>query len=61
MPTIFIIGPFKFIINTKDHGPAHVQCVGPGVYVVIEIATQEVTRNKGVSLRDIKRLQAIVA
>jgi hypothetical protein len=56
MPTIFVIGPFKIIINTKDHRPAHVHCVGPGVSVVIEIATQEIIRNKGVSQKDIKRL-----
>ncbi len=61
MPTIFIIGPFKIIINTKDHRPAHVHCVGPGIYVIIEIATQEVIRNKGVSQKDIKRLQSIIA
>lgn len=61
MPTIFDIGPFRIIINTKDHRPAHVHCVGPGIFVIIEIATQEVTRNKGVSQKDIKRLQVIVA
>ena len=60
MPTIFLIGPFKVIINTKDHRPAHVHCVGPGVFVVIEIATLEVIRNDGVSSRDIKRLQLFI-
>ena len=60
MPTIFVIGPFKIIINTKDHRPAHVHCVGPGIFVIIEIATQEVIRNKGVSQKDIKRLQLFI-
>lgn len=56
VPTIFVIGPFKIIINTKDHRPAHAHCVGPGVFVIIEIVTQEVIRNKGVAPKDIKRL-----
>ena len=60
IPTIFIIGSFKIIINTKDHRPAHVHCVGPGIFVIIEIATQEVIRNKNVSSKDIKRLQIII-
>lgn len=60
IPTIFAIGPFRIIINTKDHRPAHVHCVGPGIFVIIEIATQEVIRNKGVSPKDIKRLQVII-
>ncbi len=58
--TIFIIGSFKIIINTKDHRPAHVHCVGPGIFVIIEITTQEVIRNKDVSSKDIKRLQIII-
>jgi hypothetical protein len=53
--------PFRIIINIKDHRPAHVHCVGPGIYVIIEIATEEVIRNKGVSQKDIKRLQSIIA
>jgi len=60
IPTIFIIGPFKIIINTKDHRPAHVHCVGPGIFVIIEIMTQEVIRNKGVATKDIKRLQKFI-
>jgi hypothetical protein len=60
MPTIFSIGPFKIIINTKDHKPPHVHCVGPGVSVLIEILTQKVIRNKGVSQKDIKRLQSLI-
>ena len=60
MPTIFVIGPFRIIINTKDHRPAHVHCVGPGIFVIIEIVTQEVIRNKGVSTKDIKRLKEFI-
>ncbi|MBX9768050.1 MAG: DUF4160 domain-containing protein [Bdellovibrionales bacterium] len=60
MPTVFVIGPFKIIINTKDHRPAHVHCVGPGIFVVLEIETQEVIRNRGVSSKDIKKLQELV-
>ena len=56
MPTIFVIGPFKIIINTKDHRPAHVRCVGPGIFVIIEIMTGEVIRNKGAGSKDIKKL-----
>jgi hypothetical protein len=60
MPTIFVIGPFRIVINTKDHRPAHVHCVGPGIFVVIEILNQEVIRNKGVALKDIKRLKEFI-
>jgi len=60
IPTIFEIGPFKIIINTKNHKPPHVHCVGPGIVVVIIIETQEVIRNKGVSTKDIKRLQLFI-
>lgn len=60
MPTIFVIGPFKIIINTKDHRPAHVHCVGPGIVVIIEIVTSEVIRNKGVSAKDVKLLQKFI-
>lgn len=60
MPTIFTIGPYKIIINIKDHGPAHVHCIGPGIYVLIEIETQKIIRNKDVSAKDIKRLQVFI-
>ncbi len=59
-PTIFTIGPYRIIINIKDHWPAHVHCVGAGVVVLIEIEIQEVIRNKGVSTKDIKRLQNFI-
>ncbi|MCE3009686.1 MAG: DUF4160 domain-containing protein [Proteobacteria bacterium] len=60
MPTIFVIGPFRIIINTKDHRPAHVHCVGPGVSVIIAILDQEVIRNNGVSPKDTKRLKEFI-
>lgn len=60
MPTIFVIGPFKIIINTADHRPAHVHCVGPGVVVIVEIVGQRVTKNKGVSQKDIRRLKEFI-
>jgi hypothetical protein len=60
MPTVFVIGPFRIVINTKDHRPAHVHCVGPGIFVIIEIVTQEVIRNRDVSLKDIKRLKEFI-
>jgi hypothetical protein len=41
MPTIFVLGPFRIVINTADHPPAHVHCVGPGVVAVIEIKGQK--------------------
>ena len=59
-PTIFLLGPYRIVINIKDHGPAHVHCVGPSVYVVIEIVGQKVVRNKGVSSKDVQRLQNVV-
>lgn len=60
MPVILRIGPFKIIINIKDHWPAHVHCVGPGVTIIIEIMSQRVIRNKGVSPKDTKRLQLYI-
>jgi hypothetical protein len=60
MPTIFLIGPYKIVINIKDHRPAHVHCIGPGVTVLIEVLTQDVVRNKGVSSKDVKRLQGFI-
>lgn len=60
MPTIFIIGPFRIVINTADHRPAHVHCIGPGVAVIIEIGSQRVIRNNGVSPKDVKRLKEFI-
>lgn len=60
MPTIFRIGPFRIIINTADHEPPHVHCVGPGVAVIIEIMSQLVMKNRGVSPKDIKRLREFI-
>ena len=61
MPTIFILGPFKIVINTADHRPAHVHCVGPGVVVIIAIIGQQVMRNKNVAQKDIKRLKEFIS
>ncbi|MGE0631426.1 MAG: DUF4160 domain-containing protein [Pseudobdellovibrionaceae bacterium] len=60
MPTIFIIGPFRIVINTADHRPAHVHCIGPGVVVIIEIGIQRVIRNNGVPSKDVKRLKEFI-
>lgn len=60
MPTIFAIGPFKIIINTADHRPAHVHCVGPGVSIVVEIVGQRIIKNKGVSPKDLRRLTEFI-
>ena len=61
MPTIFTLGPFKIVINTADHRPAHVHCVGPGVVVVIAIINQEVLKNRGVAPKDIRRLKDFIS
>jgi hypothetical protein len=60
MPTIFMLGSFKIVINTADHRPAHVHCVGPGVVVIIAIADRAIIRNRGVSLKDIRRLKDFI-
>jgi hypothetical protein len=60
MPTIFVIGPFKIVINTADHRPAHVHCVGPGIVLVVEIRTRNIIRNKGVASKDVKRLLVLI-
>jgi hypothetical protein len=60
VPTIFVIGPFRIIINTADHRPPHVHCVGPGVVVIVEIETLRVMKNKGVSQKDVGRLKEFI-
>ena len=57
MPTIVTYGSFKISIIPGDHKPAHVHCVGPDVWVKIEIRTGKVIRNKGVGSQDVRKLQ----
>ena len=61
MPTIFEIGPFRIIIRTRDHLPAHVHCRCPDGEVLIEIESLKVIRNHGVHLSDVRRLKVFVS
>ena len=56
MGKLFDIGPFRIMINTKDHLPPHVHCVGPGVMVKIEILTGTAMVNYGVRAKDVRIL-----
>lgn len=61
MPTIIELRGYRIVINTRDHLPPHVHCVGPGVEAKIEIQTRKVMENNGVGSRDLALLKKLIA
>lgn len=57
MPTILWFAAYRVMINTKDHKPAHVHCVGPDRMIKIAIESLETLANEGVSSKDERRLK----
>ena len=61
MPTVLREGGFEFRIYTHDHLPPHVHVIKAGESAVILIETIEVRDNTGMSGRNLRRAQEIVA
>lgn len=61
MPTVFILGKFKFIIRTKDHSPPHVHVVYANCECKIVIENLKLIKNRGFSKHEITVLTKTIA
>ncbi|MDO5643160.1 MAG: DUF4160 domain-containing protein [Paracoccus sp. (in: a-proteobacteria)] len=61
MPTILRLGPFRVVIYTADHRPAHVHVIGQGGEAVFILhcpdGPPELREAHGFNLRDVKRIE----
>lgn len=61
MPTVLRHHGFAVMIYTQDHTPIHVHIFKGGAEVVINILTVAVRENNGMSSKDVRKAQQIVA
>jgi hypothetical protein len=60
MPTVLRIGGLRVVIYPNDHPPAHVQLLGPGWLVVINLIGPKVREVINCSEREARRVLRLI-
>ncbi len=60
MPTLLKIGPYRIVIYTRDHDPAHVHVIAVDRSAKIDINTLEVLSNSSISSSDLKQILKVI-
>lgn len=60
MPTLLRFGPYRIVIYTNDHNPAHVHILGPDRFAKVNILTLDIISSDSISSQDMKKLLEVI-
>ncbi len=60
MPTVLRADGLRFVVYPNDHPPAHVQVIGPGSTVIVELLGPQVRKTIGCVELDARRVPRLV-